>query len=379
MRILRIVIKEFKQNMRDYKANSMMVLFPIVLIAILGAAFSGMFSNTITLGDEKVLYKIDVKENAQFAAAFESFREVLSDETGMVFEKTDDVEAAKAGTENHAYSALVHITENPLQINLYKNERAGFSTTLMENALNSFIKTYDAMVAIAVNNPSAFGKVQVQDMDGYVRIRSLDPKRQPGSTDYYAITMLTLIMLYSSLTGFWGIRGEVEQKTAPRILCSPVRSFELLTGKVIGCIFVTIAQGLVVVLFSKWVLNAYWGQDILPVTLLVLTYAIMTVSLGVVLAFLIRSSDAASGILNTLIPLMVFLGGGYVPLSVMNGFIGKLAQISPVYWINTALFKIIYERDYSGIPASIAINLGAAILFIVISALFSKRGKIAYA
>jgi ABC-2 type transport system permease protein len=372
-------VKEFIQNVRDYKANALMVLLPIVLITILGAAFSGLFSNTISLDDEKVLYKVDVAENAQFAAAFENFCKILNDETGIVFEKAEDVEAARADTENHAYSALVHITENPLQINLYKNERAGFGTTLMENSLNSFIKTYDAMIAIAVNNPSAFGKVQVQEYKEYVRVRSLDPKRHPGSTDYYSTTMLTLIMLYSSLTGFWAIRGEIEQKTAPRILCSPVRSFELLTGKVIGCISITIVQGLVVVLFSKWVLNAYWGQDILPVALLILTYAFMTVSIGVALAFLIRNGDAASGILNTLIPVLVFLGGGYVPLSVMNGFVVKIAQISPVYWINSALFKIIYDRDFSGIPVSIAINLGIAILSIIISAIFSKRGKMAYA
>lgn len=379
MRVLRITVKEFKQNMRDYKGNALMILLPIVLITILGAAFSGLFSNTISLGDEKILYKVDVTENVQFTAAFENFCKILNDETGIVFEEAEDVETAKADTENHTFSALVHITENPLQINLYKNERAGFSTTLMENSLNSFIKTYDAMAAIAMNNPSAFSKLQVEEYKKYVRIRSLDPKRQPGSTDYYSTTMLTLIMLYSSLTGFWAIRGEIEQKTAPRILSSPVYSIELLTGKVIGCIFVTVLQGLVVVLFSRWVLNAYWGQDILPVALLLLTYAFMTVSIGVALAFLIRSSDAASGILNTLIPVLVFLGGGYVPLSVMNGFIAKIAQISPVYWINSALFKIIYDRDYSSMPASIAINLGIAMLSLIISAIFSKRGKLAYA
>lgn len=379
MRVLRIIVKEFKQNVRDYKSNALMVLLPIVLITILGAAFSGLFNNTVSMGDEKVLYKIDVAENVQFAATFENFFKMLNEETGIVFEKAEDVEAAKADTENHEYSALVYITENPLQINLYKNERAGFVTTMMENSLNTFIKTYDAMTAIAVNNPSALGMVQDHEHKEYVRIRSLDPKRQPGSTDYYAITMLTLIMLYSSLTGFWGIRSEIEQKTAPRVLSSPVHSLELLTGKVIGGISITIVQGLTVLLFSKLVLNAYWGQDMLPVAVLILTYAFMTVSIGVALAFLIRSGDAASGILNTMIPVLVFLGGGYVPLSVMNGFIVKLTQISPVYWINTALFKIIYERDFSGMPASIAVNLGVAILSIIISAIFSKRGKLAYA
>lgn len=379
MRVFRIIIKEFKQNMRDYKANALMVLFPIVLIVILGAAFTGQFSDSVTLTDEKVLYKVDVKENAQFPAVLEEFFTALSGETGIVFEETEDIEVAKASTENRTYSALLHITENPLQINLYKNERAGFSTTLMENALNSFIKSYDAITAIADINPAAFIKPELQEHNNHVQIRSLDKKRQPGSTDYYAITMLTLIMLYSSLTGFWGFRNEVEQKTGSRILCSPIRNYEMLTGKVIGVITVTIVQALVVILFSKWVLNAYWGQDLMPVALLILTYAVMTVSLGVALAFLIKSSDAASGILNTIIPIFVFLGGGYVPLSAMGDSFAKIGMVSPVYWINTALFKIIYERNYSGMVASLGVNLGLAVLFITISALFSRRGKRAYA
>lgn len=379
MRILRIIVKEFKQNMRDYKANALMVLFPIVLIVILGAAFTRQFSDSVTLTDEKVLYNIEVKENIQFADALGDFLSALSAETGIVFEETQDVYAAKASTESRAYSALLHITENPLQINLYKNERAGFSTTLMENALNSFIKSYDAMTVIADINPAAFIKPEFQAHNKHVQIRSFDKKRQPGSTDYYAITMLTLILLYSSLTGFWSIRNEVEQKTAPRILCSPIRNYEMLTGKVIGAITVTIVQALVVILFSKWVLNAYWGQDFMPVALLIFAYAVMTVSLGVALAFLIKSNEAASGILNTIIPIFVFLGGGYVPLSVMGDTFEKIGMVSPVYWVNTALFKIIYERDYSGMAASLGLNLGLAFLFITISALFSRRGNGAHA
>ena len=225
------------------------------------------------------------------------------------------------------------------------------------------------------DNPSAFSKLSEESKIGD---QVSGPKRRPVSTDYYS----TLVDTYNAVFityGFGGLERNRAKNRRSQDIVQPCISIELLTGKVIGCIFVTVLQGLVVVLFSRWVLNAYWGQDILPVALLLLTYAFMTVSIGVALAFLIRSSDAASGILNTLIPVLVFLGGGYVPLSVMNGFIAKIAQISPVYWINSALFKIIYDRDYSSMPASIAINLGIAMLSLIISAIFSKRGKLAYA
>lgn len=379
MNILTIILKEFKQNMRNYKANSMMVLFPIVLITILGAAFSGQFNNTITINDMKVLYTVDAKENKQLTNSLDSFFGSLTEELGIQFEETIDIEASKASIEDYNYSAYLHIKENPLQFDLYKNDRQGFNATLLESALNSYIKTYGAMSTIAVNTPTALGMEKLQEHNEYIKARSMDRKRQPGSMDYYAITMLTMIMLYAALTGFWGVRSEIEEKTAARTLCAPVRNYEFLTGKVAGGIIVTITQGLVVILFSSLVLKAYWGENILMVALLLLTYSIMTISLGVALAYLFRNGEAAMGILNTAIPILVFLGGGYVPMSVMNNTISSIAVISPVKWINSALFKLIYEGDLSDVFVSIGINLSLAALFIITAALLSRKGNRAYA
>jgi len=56
MNIVRILIKEFKTSIRDYKANSLMVLLPILLIIILGAALSNVFESEYSFYDVTVLY-----------------------------------------------------------------------------------------------------------------------------------------------------------------------------------------------------------------------------------------------------------------------------------------------------------------------------------
>ncbi len=380
MKILRIMFKEIIVNIRDFKANIMMVLFPIVLIIILGAAFSGVFKDTIQLGDIEVRYTIDSKyDNTSFTTALSVFFESLSEETGISFEKTDDFEKGMADIENNLCAAYIHITGDPLRADMYKNEKRGFSSGIVENALDSFLGTYAAIDVIARNNPSALSMQANSREEDHVQVRALDKKRQPGSTDYYAVTMLTLILLYASQTGFWSIRNEIEQKTASRMLCAPVRKYQLLTGKVLGCIFITVIQGLGVLLFSPLVLKANWGNDLFTVALLIISYSIMTVSLGAALAYFLKTSEAANGILNTAIPIMVFLGGGYVPLSVMGAAISKISVISPVRWINSALMRLIYDGSYGGVVQSIAINLGLAALFIIIAAVFSRRGDRAYA
>lgn len=381
MNIIRLIKKEFKINIRNFKANMMMVLFPIVLIIILGSAFSGSFDQPVKIGDVKILYTENINGNNHYLTeAFREFREGLTRDYGLLFEKTGDVNAGMESVQGYQYTGYVYVSDDPQEIKLYNNKKyGGYKSVILESALNSFIKTYRAMVTIAADNPAALAMPQMKSQGDFVSLQSLDKKRQPGSLDYYAITMMTMILLYASMTGFWSVRNDMEDMTAGRILCAPVKKYEFLTGKVLGCIIVTLVQGLVVVLFSKFILKAYWGEDMLAVALLLLSYSIMSVSFGVGLAYLFKNGDAANGILNTVIPIAVFLGGGYVPLSVMGNALTKVSSVSPVKWANTALLKIIYDKDYSVLLTSVVINLAIAAVFILTSALFSRKGTGKYA
>jgi len=359
----------------------MMVLFPIVLIIILGAAFSGSFDQPAKIGDVKVLYTEKINGNNHYLTeAFKEFREGLTRDYGMIFEKTDDVNVGMKSVQGYKYTGYVCVSDEPQEIKLYNNEKyGGYKSVILESVLNSFTKTYKAMATIAVNNPSALALSQMESHGDFVSLKSLDKKRQPGSMDYYAITMMTMILLYASMTGFWSVKGDMEDRTAGRILCAPVKRYEFLMGKVLGCIMVTLVQGLVVVLFSKFILKADWGEDLLSVALLLLSYSIMSVSMGVGLAYLFKNGDAANGILNTVIPIITFLGGGYVPLSVMGNALTDISSISPVKWANTALLKIIYDKDYSALLTSVVIDIAIAGVFILAAALLSRKGTGKYA
>lgn len=51
--------------------------------------------------------------------------------------------------------------------------------------------------------------------------------------DYYALTMLTLILMYSSIAGVFAIKSETIARTLNRLLCSPVGKHEILIGKIL--------------------------------------------------------------------------------------------------------------------------------------------------
>ncbi len=375
MNILRILVKEFNIAIRDYKANMLMVLLPILLIIILGAALSNTFEKEYVFDEVTVLYtEVDLEGGAPLIQAFKNFREQIAKETGIIFEEAESLENGIENVSTYKYSAYIYVDSDQRYVKLYKNEKHTFYANLVESALNSFTSTYATMYAIALSNPSALTDIKAAQTKEYVTLNSLDAKQKPGSTDYYAVTMMTLILLYASLTGSYSVKSDIEQMTASRIISSPVRKYELLTGKVLGCLFITLLQALVVVLFSKIILKANWGEDMATIAILLFTYSIMTVSLGVGTAYLFRKGEAGQGIINTIIPIMVFLGGGYVPISVMGPAIEKAKVVSPVYWINSAILNVIYEADYSKVAISIVINLSIAAIFIAIATMLSGKG-----
>jgi ABC-type multidrug transport system, permease component len=370
MKILILVWKEFRQNVRNWKANSMMVLFPIVLILILGTAFSRVFDDSIALDNVRVLYTLNSSNG--LSSYFKSFTE-HGKEMGIKFEETSDVDAGVRSVQDVTYSCYILFENDSNEVKLYKNARYNFEAGFVQGFVDSFISRYNAYAEIGKSNPEALGKIMAEEGKNYVNTMSLDKKRKPRALDYYAITMLTLILMYSSLTGFWGVKSEQNHKTGSRILCSPIHKSEFLTGKVIGCIFVTFIQAAVVIAFSRYVMGAYWGNDIFTIALLVLSQAIMTISLGASIAFLIKNEGAASGLLNSVIPIVVLLGGGYTPLENMGPFIARISDISPVKWINSSMLRVIYDNDYSLVPIAIIINLALAAVFIGVVALLSKK------
>lgn len=371
MSVLNIITKEFKQNIRNWKANIMMVLFPIVLMIILGAAFSGVFNNNIEINDMKVLYTVNADE--QLASAFRDFTNDIKKNTGISFEETSDVDKGIASAKDVVYSCYVLVTDKPEEIKIYKNNRYSLNANLLKSMISTFTTRYSAMSAIAKSNPQIVSTIMADTAMDFVKTQSLDGKRQPGSMDYYGVTMLTLIVMYASMTGLWAIKSEQLQKTGNRMLCSPVNSYEILVGKVLGGILVTIVQFGIVILVSKYILKVYWGSNIWVILLIILSEAIMAISIGTGIAYLIKNDGAANGLLNTLIPIIVFFGGGYMPLSQMSGDLLKITNISPLKWVNDSIFRVVYDGDYSKVIPAIAINLVVAAVFVVVSAVFTRK------
>ncbi|MBN2882404.1 MAG: hypothetical protein JXN10_02675, partial [Clostridia bacterium] len=88
---------------------------------------------------------------------------------------------------------------------------------------------------------------------------------------------------------------------------------------------------------------------------------IMVSALGTVLGLTIKNENLIAGLSQIVIPVIVFLGDGYVNIG-GGSTIMAIKKISPMYWVNHGIFDAIYLGDYSKAFISFAICIGVAVL-----------------
>jgi ABC-2 type transport system permease protein len=373
MNIIYLILKEIKQSFRDKKNMSMMILFPIILIIVLGSALKSAFSGNLTIETPKVLYKIE--STSQSAKELKANFIDKGKEFNIEFEEAEDIDKAKESlTGKGDYACIIEMKEEN-KILIYKNDKRNLSAGLVEIMLSTYVQKYNSVAEIVKVNPKAVGEIISDNNAEYTQISSVNETRKPSSTDYYAVTMLTLIIMYGASTGLYGVARERSSKTRDRILSGPVKKYEFLIGKTLGGIVVTTLQVIIVIVVSKYALKTNWGDDIFTILLTVISLIVMSISMGVGLGFIFKKANVASGILNFAIPVMAFLAGAYISVDqFQNKTFQLITYLSPVRWTNKAVFGVIYNSDYSKVIPAIAINLAISVVFITIcSMLFRKE------
>ncbi|MCB2296716.1 SagG family ABC transporter permease subunit [Clostridium tagluense] len=374
MRIFNIVLKEIKHNIRNKQIMVIMIAFPIVLMWILGTAFSGgMEGSSLMFNNPKIVYSIEGQ--GQRVQAFEEFIKKI-EKFGIKPTEIQEYDSGINSVKETQYACYIDFNDNENKIKLFKNERYNVEATFVEGIFQAFVQKYNVISEIAKVNPKAVKEVLKEDSKKYVEVKSIDKKKRPRAIDYYGVTMTTLIIMYGAMSGAYGIRGEKTRKTGNRILTSPIKKYEYFIGKNIGSFVSLLFQLLIVIIFSKYVLKVDWGNNPGIIFLIMASEAFMSIALGIGAAFIFNSEAAMSGVLNIMVPVMIFLGGGYVPLDQFNSeLLFNIAKFSPIRWSNDTIFKVIYGGNFSQVFATIAINLIAATVFLTISTLIFRKER----
>ena len=94
-----------------------------------------------------------------------------------------------------------------------------------------------------------------------------------------------------------------------------------------------------------------------------LALACTPLAVGFALSSLGAREELLNGVGNLLGMLMTFLGGAWMPLSLMGSAVQTVAHFVPTYWVNDAIGKALASDLTSTVLGDIACDLGVTVLF----------------
>ncbi len=177
-----------------------------------------------------------------------------------------------------------------------------------------------------------------------------------------AVAGTAIMMLLFSVVGIgMGLLDERQEGTLKRLLVSPIPRAHVLLGKMISANVVSIAQLVVMLVFTALVFGLQIGPHLAGLALVILASAYACSAFGVFLAAVSRSRQQVQGLSTLLILVMSAIGGSMMPLFFMPAFMQKIAVLSVNYWAIQGFFDVLWRTLPHSDPGFLT-HVGALVL-----------------
>lgn len=376
-RILTVFKYAVLQNLRDTATTlGQMVIFPIVLIFILGMALNPMYEHGQL---EPTLVAYLNEDQGAMASQVNDFMARPEIQEIFAIRKVETREQGLELLQNGEITALIHIAPDysakvmagdqaEIQITGHPGRLLGVS--MVETVMESFNYGGNAVQAMVhMGNPQPEYAPAVGSIEDHPIAAS---GLMPNALGYYSVTMLVMITMYGTLYAAGGI-GETSLKPVGlRVKATPIRPWEQYLGVTLANVFTVYCGALVIIAFTHFVYGVSWGTNIPMVLLTTFMHVFLAIGLGTMAISLTKDIVKASGLLNALTIISTFLAGGYFKVVLPSSF-AWVQYLSPNYLVQTALFNTIYDGPARQTIAMLTAMAGIIIVSFVVSMLAERR------
>jgi ABC-2 type transport system permease protein len=155
--------------------------------------------------------------------------------------------------------------------------------------------------------------------------------------------------------------------TLRRLLTTPTPRSTYLLWTITGQLGAGILQMLILVAFGVLVMQVDWGQSPLALLLVLVSFGLAAVAMGVMLGTFTKTPTQAQGLSIMLGMTMGLLGGCMIPLELFPPTVATLVHILPTTWAMEAMTDLSMRGlGLAAVLPEIAILLGYAVIFFAI-------------
>ncbi|MDF2700546.1 MAG: hypothetical protein K0Q49_2105, partial [Haloplasmataceae bacterium] len=237
------------------------------------------------------------------------------------------------------------------------------NSTYVEAVVNSYLNTYNLTISLLKNNLPVDQEIQDYKLErGQLNSKGVFP----NSLDYYSVQTLLQILMICSVFGVSIILRDINGGLSIRINSLPVKKYQLIIGRLIGCILYSFIAAFVSILFSKYVFKANWDGNLLIISSTILLFVIIVVGIGVLLALITKSNTTSFGIIALLSFILPASVGAFSPKTTVEA----IAILSPNYYAKNIIMGSLFDfpnkvivQGYIGLVIMVVIVYGLIFFF----------------
>ncbi|PLR94686.1 ABC transporter permease [Bacillus sp. T33-2] len=375
---------------RDKKALLTLILMPILLISILGAAFGKMMG-----GEEETIKKFSVglvnldKGALGEVLAEEVFAQGMKDLVSVKSLKQEDLmdqlenQKLTAGFIIDSDFTSSVMSGEAAELKIVSIPGADIQTTIIENVIQQFVQTAEVNAtgmqlaveaAIQAGKPlpeiAEQGPAAVQEQAAGFPLLNEEAveaeAQQVDSFQYYAAGMGVMFLLMTVVIGVSAMIEEKEQEVYSRLLVSTLTHSQYMMGKFTGLLFMSLIQLMVIILGTSLLFGVDWGNSLSGVALAGIAYVFSACGLGVLIGSFIKTEKAfnVAGMLGTQI--LSGIGGSMVPLYLFPDWMNGIVQVLPNALALQTFLDLMSGGTFIEVVPEAAILIGMGVLFFAI-------------
>jgi ABC-2 type transport system permease protein len=156
-----------------------------------------------------------------------------------------------------------------------------------------------------------------------------------------------------------------------RLSITPLTKIDWIIGNVLSQALLNLVLTAIMIAVGWLIFNVRIIPDIITIVMILLG-SIMFSGIGMALSGFIKDVEAASAIGNAIAFPMMFLSGTYFPIEMMPPYLRTVSNILPLTYFSQGLKSAMLYKDAEGIYFNMAIVTVLAIVFIIVGALVTR-------
>lgn len=336
---------------RDRKNLIFMIFFPLFLVFLIGSATSNYFdkeNNNVAIEDLSIYYIDEGDEKTK--EVFNTFIDVVKGSKDLENIELKEISNIDEGKKEVRVNRAILLYLKNNNIEMYSNNNSSIRASIVYQIIESISDRYNAITEVYTINPLKAEEIINSDNTfNFIEEENIPYEQSPSSMDYYGVAEIGLMLFYFVSYPLFNLKHDKKNNIKDRIKLSGISTSKYYLASFMGFFIFSYGVSLITYILSNILFDVNYGNNLLIMPLAMIPFLIIVNALGTIIPIISSDDKVAVTILqNIVIPVLCFLGGGYMAMyGDMKGIFNIITKISPLRWFNNSIFRYIYSNDNS--------------------------------